>query len=196
MNKDMKDYFVCNDCKISFLTKSAIVNHQKNGCYTLRKGLVKYCPNLNNNPKCSIIVKGNKTCKSCSLFGRTRPEEVRKKLRTLSEKDRLDFAQYRSLVSRYTRQNELSKLFGFEFRGRSTANCWQLDHIITVKYGYDNNILASLIGSIENIRFIPWRLNRSKWDNITSYDNYDTSQNRKAFELLIKWFGFPKLKRI
>ena len=38
------------------------------------------CPNPNNNPKCSLNIKGNKTCKSCSLFGKKRPADVGKKI--------------------------------------------------------------------------------------------------------------------
>ena len=43
---------------------------------------------------------------------------------------------------------------------------WQLDHIISIKYGFENNIDPVIISSIENLQMLPWLDNvkkGSKW---------------------------------
>lgn len=39
---------------------------------------------------------------------------------------------------------------------------YQLDHIVSVHYGFQNNIPAELIASKENLQMLPWRENNSK----------------------------------
>lgn len=39
---------------------------------------------------------------------------------------------------------------------------YQLDHIIPIKYGFDNNILPSIIADVSNLQIIPWKENRNK----------------------------------
>lgn len=39
---------------------------------------------------------------------------------------------------------------------------YQLDHIIPIQYGFDNNIPPEIIGHIDNLRFIPWKENNAK----------------------------------
>jgi len=291
----MKKY-ECNDCSRIFSGLSQLKNHIKYGCPLLRME-VNVCPNPQNNPKCTISIKGNKTCKSYSLYGKKRPPEVGvkisqsrkgcplsedhkrkikenanpyirtekhrkdasdrisgeknyfygkgdgqrgcknhmygKNLKTIwlekygfesgSEKWNqyiqeiknrksiinvdwnlfrnqyaLDIRKYRRLVDRYVKRLDLSVLFGYSYRGTvaKNSNSWNLDHIISIKYGFNNNIDPKLIGSIENLRYVPWRVNNRKGSDITSNDNYDGHLNRISRELLIKWFGMPKLKKI
>lgn len=40
---------------------------------------------------------------------------------------------------------------------------YQLDHIVSVKFGFDNNISPEIIGGLENIQMLPWKENRNKW---------------------------------
>jgi hypothetical protein len=40
---------------------------------------------------------------------------------------------------------------------------YQLDHIISIKYGFDNNIPPEIIGSLENLQMLSWKENRYKW---------------------------------
>lgn len=39
---------------------------------------------------------------------------------------------------------------------------YQLDHIIPIQYGFENNIDPKIIGHINNLRFIPWEENNFK----------------------------------
>jgi hypothetical protein len=74
---------------------------------------------------------------------------------------------------------------------------WHLDHIVPVVYGFRNNIDPKFIGGIENLRFVPWRLNIYNGDKLYSLDNYDSTKHWKCHFLLNKWgFGLPKLIKI
>lgn len=78
-----------------------------------------------------------------------------------------EFKKYASLVMSITRKQDLSLLENFDKpRGLcGVPGAYQLDHIVSIKTGFDNNIPASVIGSLENLQFIPWEDNRKKWHN-------------------------------
>jgi hypothetical protein len=44
---------------------------------------------------------------------------------------------------------------------------YQLDHIITIRYGFENNIPAEEIARVENLRMLSWKenLSRNKKEN-------------------------------
>jgi hypothetical protein len=45
-------------------------------------------------------------------------------------------------------------------------NGWQLDHIVSIKYGFENNIEPRVIAAVENLQMLPWIDNLkkgSKW---------------------------------
>lgn len=55
------------------------------------------------------------------------------------------------------------RLKNYNLRGLCGINgAYQIDHIIGVKYGFDNNIPTTAIGIYENLRMIPWKENRNK----------------------------------
>lgn len=57
----------------------------------------------------------------------------------------------------------MQNLPNFEKTGRAgIEGAYQLDHKVSIKYGFDNNIDPEIIGHIENLEMIPWELNRSK----------------------------------
>lgn len=43
---------------------------------------------------------------------------------------------------------------------------YQLDHIIPIQYGFENDISPEIIGHINNLQFIPWEENNSKRDKL------------------------------
>jgi hypothetical protein len=74
-----------------------------------------------------------------------------------------EYKKYRGKVWTETNRQKLYMLENYEKRGKSgIPNAYQLDHIIPIKYGYDNNIPPDKIGSIDNLQFIPWEENRNK----------------------------------
>lgn len=70
-----------------------------------------------------------------------------------------EFTLYNRLVRMITRKQSITHLIGFENRGRGKMH---LDHIVSVKYGFMNNLPAEIIGSIHNLRFISEFENCSK----------------------------------
>lgn len=82
--------------------------------------------------------------------------------------DKKGYLGYRQTVDRLTRNTDLSGLSNFDKpRGRCGVNgAYQLDHIIPVKYGYDNHIPPEIISNIFNLRFITWEENTTKRKNV------------------------------
>ena len=54
---------------------------------------------------------------------------------------------------------------------------YDLDHIVPIKYGYDNNIPAELIASVDNLRVIPHKDNYTKGTRLIE----------EAVSILNKW---------
>lgn len=71
--------------------------------------------------------------------------------------DKDDYYAYRSLCWFFTNLNDLTKLDGYEKRGRldEDENAFHLDHKISICFGFNNNIPPEVIGDISNLRFIP-----------------------------------------
>ena len=42
-------------------------------------------------------------------------------------------------------------------------DAYQIDHILSVKYGFENKIDPKVIGNIKNLQMLPWKENRYKW---------------------------------
>ena len=83
--------------------------------------------------------------------------------------DKDDLKAYRRIAYRHTYRNKpiYSTWENYDKIGKSgITGAYQLDHIIPIKYGFDNNICPSVIGHIDNLQIIPWKENRSKWDKI------------------------------
>jgi hypothetical protein len=43
---------------------------------------------------------------------------------------------------------------------------YQLDHKISIKYGFDHNIEPAVLSKVENLQMLPWKDNRSKWHSV------------------------------
>lgn len=62
-----------------------------------------------------------------------------------------------------TNEFEISSLVNFDKRGLAgIPGAYQLDHKISMKYGFDNGISAKIIGNRNNLEMIPWEDNLSK----------------------------------
>jgi len=77
----------------------------------------------------------------------------------LSNKER-----YYKQVRRITESQDLSSLPHYDKRGRADLNkdCYHLDHIIPISYGWLKDIPPDIIGDISNLQFIPWEENLKK----------------------------------
>jgi hypothetical protein len=68
--------------------------------------------------------------------------------------------KYRNDVDRLTKQQPLHELENYNKRGQNGKNdAYTLDHIVSVAFGFKNNISAQIISNISNLRMIPWRDN-------------------------------------
>ena len=96
----------------------------------------------------------------------------------LNKKNADDYAKYRKLVDKITLKTKkvlISNWSGFDFydgeyiRDNFSLSCYDkkyptIDHKISVKYGFDNNIDPSYISSIDNLCITKLTLNCSKND--------------------------------
>jgi len=74
----------------------------------------------------------------------------------LSEKKK-----YYNEVHKITKRQPIQTLEFYEKRGKAKKGTdhYQLDHIIPISEGFQNNIDPNVIGDITNLRFIPWKEN-------------------------------------
>ena len=74
------------------------------------------------------------------------------------------FEKYKAEVYRVTRRQPIELLENYDKpRGRcGEEGAFQLDHKVSIKYGYENNVDPYVIGCLSNLQFIPWEENRSK----------------------------------
>ena len=75
-----------------------------------------------------------------------------------------DLQLYRNEVRHYTENQPLHLLENFDKpRGLCGVDgAYQLDHKVSIKYGFEHKIPARVIGDLSNLRFIPWQENNQK----------------------------------
>lgn len=80
--------------------------------------------------------------------------------------DKRGYKLYKSKVLSYTLSNfkdEVERLPNYHLRGNMGVDgAYNIDHRVSIKYGYDNNIPYQIIGHIENLEMIPWEENTTK----------------------------------
>ena len=95
-----------------------------------------------------------------------------------------DWDVYKSKVQKITNKQPLYLLKDFDKkRGLlGVKNAYQLDHIIPVKFGFDNNISPEIIGDMSNLRFISWKDNINKSDKLINDENnyYNNLNHNKS----------------
>lgn len=91
-------------------------------------------------------------------------------------KSKSDYDRYRMMVLKTTREQPIHILENYDKRAPSGINgAYQLDHIVSIKFGFDNNIPPDAIGHISNLRCIPWLENIQKSSHNTA-DSWDMFQ--------------------
>jgi hypothetical protein len=155
----------------------AIVKRKCEGCGKERKGhiLKEYCMSCSQKKRYGTfgITKWYKECENC---GKIRVYTWRKTYSTArkvcvscsqiknDEKYISDYRKYLGEVRMITERQPLESLPNIEKRGKSgRVGAYQIDHIISIKNGFDNNIPAAIIGDIANLQCITWEENRKKW---------------------------------
>lgn len=87
-----------------------------------------------------------------------------------------EYKKYKSRVMYYTRKaykenkQELNPN-NHKLTVAGTLNGYQIDHIIPIKYGFENNLPPETIGDINNLRIVTWKENRDKWFHYSETTN-------------------------
>ncbi len=77
--------------------------------------------------------------------------------------DKESYEEYKSNVYSETQKWDLHSLEGAEKRGLcGTASATQLDHKVSIYYGYSHNIDPKIVEHICNLEFVSWKENRIK----------------------------------
>lgn len=128
------------------------------------------CSATFNKPYQVAILTHDILCSECSLKLR-RINISKGLLRSSIERNGVDYksnyTRYRSQVYKYTYKNKpkYKKWDNFDKIGLCGVDgAYQLDHIIPIKFGFDNNICPWVIGHIDNLQIIPWMDNLIKGD--------------------------------
>lgn len=104
----------------------------------------------------------NSYLKSQSALSFEEWKEVRIKTKTA-------YDDYKGKVWQFTNKCNLELLPNFEKRGRAgIEGAYHLDHIVPIQYGFEHNISSEYIGSIQNLWFIPWKINITKSGSFAS----------------------------
>ena len=70
-----------------------------------------------------------------------------------------------------TEMQPLHKLPNYNKRCWNKSSCYELDHILSIAHSYLEKIPPHLVGSIDNLRFIPMKENRRKSFKLTEESN-------------------------
>jgi len=145
------------------------IHDQKIGIDSYRQYLEK-TTSLNKN-EIDIKIRETRGHNTLDNLGETVFRERQSKIRkTLEENgiwvpycDLSDYKKYHKEVWKYTNQNDLSLLANYEKRGRAGIDhAYHLDHKFSISRGFIERIDPALLGSLQNLEFIPWEDNVSK----------------------------------
>ena len=101
----------------------------------------------------------------CKRLLKENPDIKRRKLTTIKD---LEKRLYYIRVWCLTESQPLHVLRNHDKRCFRGKNCYHLDHIIPIIYGYNNNIPVEKIGGMSNLRFIRSEVNMRKGYKLTS----------------------------
>lgn len=90
--------------------------------------------------------------------------KLRTRLNSITIDDlKSNYKIYQREVWYWTNKNDIKSMINYNKRGRSgIPGAFQLDHIISIHYGFINNIDPRNIGSPINLWFVPWEINLRK----------------------------------
>jgi len=119
--------------------------------------------------------KNSKSSKLNSIWKRATPayNKYREKMEISGDwvklSDLEDIQLYRRLVSYNTNSQKLHLLKDFDKRNhQNVEDSYALDHKISIKYGFNNNIPPYIIGNLDNLQMLPHYENSSKKDKCYS----------------------------
>lgn len=144
---------ICDECSSKF----------KRSLQLLNKTPIHLCY------KCSKKDIGNKN--SIIQGGVKRPWQMGDKHPRWTGRSK-EFIVYSNRVHAITKSTKLKRVWSTWENADKIGMCgvegaYQLDHKVSIKYGFYNNIPAEIIASLANLEIITWESNRNKSGNCT-----------------------------
>ena len=152
---------------------------------TLERNFHRNCPDCGNEMSYAsegtlkTAIKRNTICNSCSTYkyNKTFNDIIREEHRMKMRASKAGFSSWEEYVEKYpkkemykrevwrlTYQQPLDTLENWDKRGRCGVDgAYQLDHIKSINWGWENKVSAEVIAEWSNLRMIPWKENRDKW---------------------------------
>jgi endogenous inhibitor of DNA gyrase (YacG/DUF329 family) len=174
---------ISNTLKSKFESGEIQINPRKKDC-DLIKPFKRNCPECGNEMSyvsegtLNTSTKKNTVCNSCSTYKYNKtfnhiikPEHTLQMRATKAGFQNFDEYKlrypkkqfYKREVWRLTYQHPLDTLEHWELRGRcGVEGAYQLDHIKSINWGWENGIEPEVIAEWDNLRMIPWRTNLLK----------------------------------
>lgn len=159
--------------------KYSIKNVRKTGSGPNRKGSYKRCKNSNCQE--TVWTTNSKPEKYCSRSCVISCDEYRNKLsgvdKSYMKTEAYSLSKRKEDVDEYRRYaNKVHKLSdkvynenigiinpnGYPRTLAGVEGGWQLDHIVEVRFGFDNNIPPEVLCEVSNLRMLPWLTNLSR----------------------------------
>lgn len=149
LNSNKEVLCQCSVCSTNFkrsyqIAKRSLTKCNKIFCYNCSR------KNVGKNMDTSNMIKASK-----KRIGKKHP-------RYNPNKDK--FKLYASEVRKITKRQPLDLLDNYD-KPRTICGIeggYQLDHVVSIKEGFEKDIPAKYIGSLVNLKFVPWEENRKK----------------------------------
>lgn len=166
---------------------------------TFKKAMIKRKIDNPNSFK-EASQKAQKTMKerySCNVGWLPHAIETRLKNKTMVPiQEKRAYEYYRYMCDFYTSLNDLSLLENHEKRNNHAIDpdAYHLDHIVSCLGGFNENIPPFIIGSLQNLRFIPSKTNLKKHTRndmepkelVDSFYRNFSSRSLESFSKLVK----------
>lgn len=132
-------------------------------------------PKTNKPNKIPLMPSEKKILKECRDLIKENPKVKNKGLNKIKD---LNKRLYYIKVWIITESQPLRKLRNFKKRCFKGNGCHHLDHRVPISKGFLDGIAPEKIGSLDNLRFIPWKKNIRKGSKMTE-DSHRTLRKLK-----------------
>jgi len=111
------------------------------------------------------------------------PKLKKRDLKRIKNKDK---RLYYLRVWLVTEMQALNKLKNYNKRCWNKPSCYELDHILSIAHSYFKRLPPHLVGSIDNLRFIPKKENRDKSFKLTKESRVVLKEFKKKQDIYKK----------
>ena len=120
-----------------------------------------------------------KLMQECRFIIKKNPNLKKRKLNKIKN---LEKRLYYLRVWSITESQPLHKLKNHNKRCFYGKNCYHLDHRCSISEGFKNDIPPEIIGRMDNLKFMPAKLNMEKGYKVTKYRLQETLKKSRRFK--------------